>query len=71
MTVPGIGGVTPQEDSTSGGDPYVQQLVAEVEGLRAERDQLKSISARLNRKLAALRDGVATLAERAKDRGDR
>jgi len=44
----------------------VQQLVAENAKLRAERDQLASINARLSRKLATLRDGVAVLAERIK-----
>lgn len=56
----------PQSDSTPAADPFVQQLVAENAKLRAERDQLASINARLSRKLATLRDGVAVLAERIK-----
>ncbi|MBP6440593.1 MAG: hypothetical protein KA259_03225 [Caldilineaceae bacterium] len=59
---------TPQMDSTPAADPFVQQLVAENATLRAERDQLESINARLSRKLATLRDGVAVLAERIKER---
>ncbi len=41
-----------QLDSTPAADPFVQQLVAENAQLRAERDQLASINARLSRKLA-------------------
>ena len=59
---------TPSADSTPAADPFVQQLVAENATLRAERDQLASINARLSRKLATLRDGVAVLAERIKER---
>lgn len=58
--------IIPQSDSTPAADPFVQQLVAENAQLRAERDQLVSINARLSRKLATLRDGVAVLAERIK-----
>lgn len=57
---------TPSADSTPAADPFVQQLIAENAKLRAERDQLESINARLSRKLATLRDGVAVLAERIK-----
>ena len=60
--------IAPQSDSTPAADPFVQQLVAENAKLRAERDQLTSINARLSRKLATLRDGVAVLAERIKER---
>ena len=60
--------IAPQSDSTPAADPFVQQLVAENAQLRAERDQLASINARLSRKLATLRDGVAVLAERFKER---
>ena len=60
--------IAPQSDSTPAADPFVQQLLAENEKLRAERDQLESINARLSRKLATLRDGVAVLAERIKER---
>jgi len=60
--------VMPQSDSTPAADPFVQQLVAENAQLRAERDQLTSINARLSRKLATLRDGVQVLAERIKER---
>ena len=60
--------IAPQSDSTPAADPFVQQLVAENAELRAERDQLASINARLSRKLATLRDGVAVLAERIKER---
>ena len=60
--------IAPQSDSTPAADPFVQQLVAENAKLRAERDQLASINARLSRKLATLRDGVAVLAERIKER---
>ncbi len=62
----GIG--TPSVDFTPAADPHVQQLVAENAELRAERDQLASINARLSRKLATLRDGVGVLAERIKER---
>ncbi len=55
-----------QSDSTPAADPFVQQLVEENAKLRAERDQLASINARLSRKLATLRDGVEVLAERIK-----
>ncbi len=60
--------IAPQMDSTPAADPFVQQLVAENAELRAERDQLASINARLSRRLATLRDGVAVLAERIKER---
>ena len=60
--------IAPQSDSTPAADPFVQQLVAENAQLRAERDQIASINARLSRKLATLRDGVAVLAERFKER---
>ena len=60
--------IAPQSDSTPAADPHVQQLVAENAELRAERDQLALINARLSRKLATLRDGVAVLAERIKER---
>ena len=60
--------IAPQMDSTQAADPFVQQLIAENAQLRAERDQLTSINARLSRKLATLRDGVAVLAERIKER---
>ena len=60
--------IAPQSDSTPAANPFVQQLVAENATLRAERDQLASINARLSRKLATLRDGVAVLAERIKER---
>ena len=60
--------ILPQSDSTPAADPFVQQLIAENAKLRAERDQLASINARLSRKLATLRDGVAVLAERFKER---
>ena len=74
--------VEPQADFTPAADPHVQQLVGEVAALkaerdravverdevRAERDQLLSVNARISRKLAALRDGVAVLAERIKER---
>lgn len=60
--------VAPQSDSTPATDPFVQQLLSENAKLRAERDQLTSINARLSRKLATLRDGVAVLAERIKER---
>ncbi len=69
MEVTGTSGFpTPQiqMDSTPAADPFVQQLLAENAKLRAERDQLASINARLSRKLATLRDGVAVLAERIK-----
>lgn len=65
----GTSGVTPpqiQSDSTPAADPFVQQLITENAKLRAERDQLASINAKLSRKLATLRDGVAVLAERIK-----
>lgn len=55
-----------QMDSTPAADPFVQQLLAENAKLKAERDQLELINARLSRKLATLRDGVAVLAERIK-----
>jgi transposase-like protein len=58
--------IAPQMDSTQAADPFVQQLIAENAQLRAERDQLTSINARLSRKRATLRDGVAVLAERIK-----
>ena len=58
----------PQIDITPAADPHVQQLVAENKRLKAERDQLASINARLSRKLATLRDGVEVLAERIKER---
>ena len=57
-----------QMDSTPAADPFVQQLLTENAKLRAERDQLESINARLSRKLATLRNGVAVLAERIKER---
>ena len=60
--------LAPQSDSTPAADPFVRQLVAENAKLKAERDQLELINARLSRKLATLRDGVAVLAERIKDR---
>ena len=60
--------VAPQSDSTPAADPFVQQLVAENAALRAERDQLASINARMARKLATLRNGVKVLAEQIKDR---
>ena len=60
--------IAPQSDSTPAANPFVQQLVAENATLRAERDQLASINARLSRKLATLRDGVEVLAERIKER---
>ncbi len=60
--------LAPQSDSTPAADPFVRQLVAENAKLRAERDQLTSINARLSRKLATLRDGVQVLAERIKER---
>ena len=60
--------IAPQSDSTPAADPFVRQLLAENATLRAERDQLASINARLSRKLATLRDGVAVLAERIKER---
>ena len=60
--------IAPQSDSTPAANPFVQQLVAENATLRAERDQLASINARLSRKLATLRNGVAVLAERIKER---
>ncbi len=63
-----ITALAPQVDFTPAADPFVQQLVAENATLRAERDQLASINARLSRKLAALRDGVAVLAEQIKER---
>ena len=56
-----------QSDSTPAAAPFVQQLLAENAKLRAERDQLESINARLSRKLATLRDGVQVLAEQIKD----
>ena len=58
--------LAPQADSTPAADPFVQQFITENAKLRAERDQLASINARLSRKLATLRDGVAVLAERIK-----
>ena len=60
--------IAPQMDSAPAADPFVQQLVAENAQLRAERDQLASINARLSRKLATLRNGVAVLAERIKEK---
>ena len=60
--------ISPQSDSTPAADPFVQQLIAENAKLKAERDQLESINARLSRKLATLRDGVQVLAERIKER---
>ncbi len=63
-----ITALAPQVDFTAAADPFVQQLVAENATLRAERDQLASINARLSRKLATLRDGVEVLAERIKER---
>ena len=60
--------IAPQSDFTPAADPFVQQLVAENAKLRTERDQLALINARLFRKLATLRNGVAVLAERIKER---
>jgi hypothetical protein len=62
----GIG--TPAADFTPAADPHVQALVAENASLRAERDQLATVNARLQRKLNTLRDGVEVLAERIKER---
>lgn len=57
----------PSADSVQAAGPVaVQQLAQENATLRAERDQLALINARLSRKLATLRDGVAVLAERIK-----
>ena len=58
--------ILPQSDSTPAADPHVQQL--SLKTLRAERDQLATLNARLTRKLATLRDGVEVLAERIKER---
>jgi len=59
----------PSADSVQAAGPVaVQQLAQENATLRAERDQLASINARLSRKLATLRDGVQVLAERIKER---
>lgn len=59
----------PSVDFTPAADPHVQALVTENAQLKAERDQLASINARLTRKLANLRDGIGVLAERIKERG--
>lgn len=58
----------PRVDFTPAADPHVQALVTENAQLKAERDQLASINARLTRKLANLRDGIGVLAERIKER---
>ena len=60
--------IAPQSDFTPAADPFVQQLVAENAKLRSERDQLALINARLSRRLATLRNGVAVLAERIKEK---
>ena len=60
--------IAPLADSTPAADPFVQQLVAENAKLKNERDQLALINARMSRKLATLRDGVAVLAKRIKER---
>ena len=67
VTVGTSGFPAPQVDSTPAVDPFVQQLITENAQLRAERDQLTAINARLGRKLATIRDGVMVLAERIRE----
>jgi hypothetical protein len=67
VTVGTSGFSVPQADITPAADPFVQQLITENAQLRAERDQLTVINARLGRKLATIRDGVMVLAERIKE----
>lgn len=60
---------TPQVDITPAGDPFVQQLLRENEELKAERDQLLAVKARLERRLAIARDGIQVLADRIREEG--
>lgn len=58
---------TPQVDITPAGNPFVQQLLRENEALKAERDQLLAVKARLERKLSIARDGIQVLADRIRE----
>lgn len=60
---------TPQVDITPAGDPFVQQLLRENEALKAERDQLLAVKARLERRLSIARDGIQVLADRIREEG--
>ena len=60
---------TPQVDITPAADPFVQQLLRENEELKAERDQLLAVKARLERRLAIARDGIQVLADRIREEG--
>ena len=66
--MPTIMRIPPQADFTPAGDLHVQALVQENATLRTERDQLAAVNARLTRKLSTLRDGIALIQERIKER---
>lgn len=58
---------TPQVNITPADNPFVQQLLRENQELKAERDQLLAVKARLERRLSIARDGIQVLADRIRE----